>query len=289
MNHLFRPFLFSTLTLALPALLSAAPLQAAPEDESAMFPPIVEVMGPEQELFSAIPVESDLRDAVRQVPDFQSCLRRLRSRNPQVQKEAVADLSNRPGKLRAVPYLGALFLQADADREVRKAAAMALGRTGDWAALEYLKKGLDDADRGMRFTTALALGRLRNDGAVSQLEKRSLADADWWTRYAAAVALGQTRNPAAVPALKRALSDGEWQVRQQAARSLGEFRSQPAREALALALKDADPAVRYAAARALGDVGDLDSIEYLRTASSEETEETAKSSMSAAIRKLVSS
>ncbi|MFA6031024.1 MAG: HEAT repeat domain-containing protein [Elusimicrobiota bacterium] len=277
-----RSLVFTVIVAVAPAL--ALPLRAAGVD---VFPRMAALLGPEQDLLPRRAAEADLRDAVREVPSFKASLRRLHSDDPELQLQAVRELA-RPNHLRAVPYLGALFLQTDADRGVRGAAALALGRIGDWNAISFLAQGLDDVDEQIRFTTALALGRLRHSDGVALLETKTLKDPNWWVRYAGTIALGQAKNPAAEPALLAALSDSEWQVRQQAARSLGEYRSQRAREALATALKDEDPAVRYAAARELGEVGTLDSIDTLRDAWSSEREETTRAMMSASLKRLVS-
>jgi HEAT repeat protein len=233
--------------------------------------------------------ENGLRDALRDSPSFEKSLRGLHSGSASVQRESLRSLA-RPNNTRAIPYLGALLMRSDADPRIRIAAVHALGRIGDWRAVDFLRGATEDTDVNVRVAAALALGKLRNNEAVGLLEENLMKDGHWWVRYAGTIALGDSRNPAAVPVLVKALADDPcWQVRQQAARSLGEYRTKTSMDSLGQALRDSDPAVRYAAARELGNIGGLDSLELLRGATELEREGVARDRMTASIKKLVSS
>lgn len=103
----------------------------------------------------------------------------------------------------AVPGLtGAL---QDEQAAVRRAAAKALGKLGNVAALADLLRALTDADIGTRRFAAQALGRIGHASAVAALSD-SLRDPDQDVREASGVALGKIGQPAA-PILLEALSD----------------------------------------------------------------------------------
>ncbi len=96
-------------------------------------------------------------------------------------------------------------LRNDVDREVRKAAAYALGLVGDPSAVGALLETLEDASehpetRGM---AAEALASIGDPSAVAPLVE-ALGDPAVEVRFWAAFALGELADEAAIPALRGA-------------------------------------------------------------------------------------
>jgi len=175
-------------------------------------------------------------------------------------------------RVQAADTLGGMGLDAvsalvealgDEDVEVRKTAAIALGRVG-WNAAEAvpsLVQMLGDEEAEVRRAAALALGRIEAGGDVVSALVLALADGEEIVRLAAAQALGQLGPLAmeAAPALALVLEDEEEdeEVRVAAANALGAIGpdAEEGVSALAEALKDESSPVREAAAWALGDIG----------------------------------
>jgi HEAT repeat protein len=179
-------------------------------------------------------------------------LRVLRSRRVgQSVRAAAARALRRIGDAAAVP--GLLAALGDANADVRRAAA-ALGEIGYAAAVPGLLAALDDAEARVREAAAAALREIGYAAAVPGL-LAALGDADWRVRRAAAAALGQIGAPA-VPGLLAALRDADADVREAAAAALGEIGDAAAVPGLLAALGDADWNVREAAAAALEQIGD---------------------------------
>ncbi|MCY3836735.1 MAG: HEAT repeat domain-containing protein [Anaerolineaceae bacterium] len=108
----------------------------------------------------------------------------------------------------AVPSL--VHALQDDQAAVRRAAAKALGKLGDAAALADLLRALTDVDVSTRRFAAQALGRIGHAAAVAALGD-SLRDADRKVREASGVALGKIGRPAA-PILIEALSDPDPEI-----------------------------------------------------------------------------
>lgn len=258
--------------LALAAAVAHAqePAMKAPP---AMFPPVAQLLGSE-----AAGIKGG---------DFETLLAGLRSPAPSDRLAAVANLGTLDN-VRAVPYLGAVLLQANEPVELRVAAAMSLGRIRTWRAGAFLKQSIKDPAKEVRFATALALGKAKSKETLPLLVDTLANDSEWWVRFAAAVALGDVRDPQSVAALgKAAVQEKEWQVRMQAVRSLGQMGSRDAARALAKPLQDTDGAVRAAAAMALGDIGGIESLSLLATALHDESEEFPRQVMSDTVKKLL--
>jgi len=169
-------------------------------------------------------------------------------------REAAAAALGRIGDAAAVP--GLLAALRDESRQVREAAAEALGEIGA-PAVPGLLAALRDADWRVRRAAAAALGEIGDAAAVPGL-LAALRDESWQVREAAAAALGEIGAPA-VPGLLAALGDESWQVREAAAAALGEIGA-PAVPGLLAALGDANANVRQAAAEALGQIGDATAV-----------------------------
>jgi HEAT repeat protein len=147
---------------------------------------------------------------------------------------------------------------------VREAAAKALGRIGDAAAVPGLLAALRDESWQVREAAAEALGEIGAPAVPGLLA--ALRDADWQVRRAAAAALREIGDAAAVPGLLAALRDADWVVRREAAEALGEIGDAAAVPGLLAALRDADWVVRREAAEALGEIGDAAAVPGLLAA-----------------------
>jgi HEAT repeat protein len=194
----------------------------------------------------------------------------------------------KPSDVRSLPELGAALLRLDLPVEKRTAAAIALGRAGNWRAAVYLKTAMKDSSKEVRFAAALALGKIKGTETITPLVYALQTDPEWWVRFAAASALGENADPRSVVALGVAAeNEKEWQVRMQAVRSLGEIGSRDAVYALGKPLKDTDASVRAAAALALGKIGGPDSASLLAEALHSERAELPRQVMSEQIKRLL--
>lgn len=162
----------------------------------------------------------------------------------------------------------------DTDRDTRRAAAEALGRTGDPRAADALVDALQDEARSVREAAAAALGALGAPRAVEPL-LALLRDEGWSVRKAAADALGKLGDLQAVAPLIELLRDPDRSVRRAAAAALGALGDARAVEPLIEALQDEDALVREDAARALGMLGDPRAVEPLLAAASAADQEQA--------------
>jgi HEAT repeat protein len=245
-----------------------------PKTVSPMFPPVAQLLGAE-------PVGARGQST-------EALIKKLASPDPEDRKAALSALG-RPDNMRAVPYLGGALLNLNETVDNRVAAAMSLGRVRNWRAVSYLKQAVKDNAKEVRFAAALALGKTKTKEALPVLTDLLDKDPEWWVRFAAAVALGENRDPVAVNALAfSAANEREWQVRMQAVRSLGQMGSRDAARALDKPLRDPDASVRAATAMALGDIGGLDALNMLAQALHDENDEFPRQVMSDTIKKLLS-
>jgi HEAT repeat protein len=157
----------------------------------------------------------------------------------------------------------------DQDRNVRKKAALALGKIGLElrVSVNDLVHALQDQDEGVRAQAAQSLGDIGPSAyfAVPALAK-VLQDKSAKVRAAAAEALAQigVLAKAAVPALIKAMNDKDVVVRRRVTNALGLIgpRAKAAIPALIKALKDPDKGVKFKEASvsqcamiALGNIG----------------------------------
>ena len=161
---------------------------------------------------------------------------------------------------------------SDGDRDVRAAAAYALGKMRPPVAVAALTKALDDSVEWNRAEVAFALGQIfvnpegRAAGAVAvpALIER-LKDPSVRVRKNSAYALGWSGAPAAAMPLIQALKDQAGEVRGEAAMSLGTLSrycqdssaAGPAVEALIPVLQDNLEMARIYAAQTLGWFGPI--------------------------------
>ena len=151
----------------------------------------------------------------------------------------------------AVPAIAGLL--GDKEKEIRLAAARALGKMGADAvsAVPILQDRVKECDDSVSDAAASSLARI-GLSAVPTLAGL-LKDKDWFVRWRAAWTLrgmGSRANSAA-PALVSLLADGNVIVREAAAEALGRIGAVNV-PVLTAMLKDKDASVRYAAAKSLG-------------------------------------
>jgi len=159
---------------------------------------------------------------------------------------------------RVTSRLATLLLE-EPSRDVRRTAALSLGKIGHVAATTALVKALSDPDLQVREYSAWALGQIGedvNDKAAVRLAGM-LADRDRSVKQAAAQALGKIGPRQQVIAiLTQVLAVGERGSRRAAVDALAQLEAKSAYPALREALIDQDPAVRQGALAALGELGD---------------------------------
>jgi HEAT repeat protein len=115
----------------------------------------------------------------------------------------------------------------------RRLAAVTLGEIHAYSAVGDLEQALADADPELRAAAARALGKIGEHSATSTLIEELDRAAPPFVGVAAATALGQLDHPLATPALVRALSAADWELRNAAARSLVAFGDRGVNEVVA--------------------------------------------------------
>lgn len=150
-------------------------------------------------------------------------------------------------------------LLQDPSRDVRRTAALSLGKIGHSAATTALVGALSDPDSQVREYSAWALGQIGedvNDEAAVRLAG-ALGDERHSVKQAAAQALGKIgpRQPV-IAILTQALAVGKRGSRRAAVEALAQLEAKKAYPVLQAALTDPDPVVRQGALAALGELGD---------------------------------
>lgn len=136
----------------------------------------------------------------------------------------------------------------DADRNLRFAAADALGRIGGHGGMSSLVASLSDSDAWVRRASARALESLRWQPTSKAQHAVYLIAARSWTRLAACGA-------DAVEPLIGAVKDSDAEVRRRAAEILGKIKDLRAESALTACLKDPCDSIRQVAANSLRQLG----------------------------------
>lgn len=283
-----------TITLTALALAVAWPSSAAASlplpGYSGEAPPLAATLGPAEDPLDALAAEAsgeELRDAVAAAPSALWLQAGLRAPLPADRKSAVYSAAV-PRNIAAVPHLRGVLLRLDEAPDVRAAAAVALGRIGDGAALRGLIEALKDPSPEVRVAAALSIGRLRVDGAASSLMRALANDSSWWVRHAAAIALGRSGRTFAVSGLEQCLTgEPRWQVRLQAVKSLQEIGGPRAADAVSLALTDPDSGVRAAAGQALGAIGGHSQRQALESALSVESDASTRAVLQSALLRIL--
>ncbi len=142
--------------------------------------------------------------ALGHAPAVSRLLDYSRKRDPKVRAGAAHALG-RAGSKRALERVGEMALR-DPDRDVRKAAAAALGYSE--AAVGILDRVLSEGEKEVKIEAARSLARIGTDEAVKVLSRRLYGE-DNDAAAASVFALAQLRSQAAVAALNRALRTTE--------------------------------------------------------------------------------
>lgn len=181
----------------------------------------------------------------------------LQDPSPDVRRTAALSLGKIGHSAAATALVEAL---SDPDSYVREYSAWALGQIGEdvnEAAAVSLAGALSDERDSVKLAVAQALGKIGPRQPVLAILTQALAVGERGTRRAAVEALVQLEARSAGPALREALTDPDPAVRQGALAALGESGNRRVlpdfRERL---LFDADPGVRTEAAYRLGKLGD---------------------------------
>lgn len=204
--------------------------------------------------------------------------------------EAAKDSRHVDGRIQAIAALGTMGLNpraerfisqamADADLDVRTAAILAAGQTGNRNLLFDLRSALDDKEPEVAFAAATTLCKLHDRSgedillAILQGERsaaptlmngarhtviRDLHNPSTLARLGAMQGASFLLGPFGfgITALEYMRKNGGDAARVEALNLIAEQRSTPIRSELIDALSDRDPAVRAAAARALGQYHD---------------------------------
>ncbi len=152
-----------------------------------------------------------------------------------------------------------MTLLRDPSRDVRRTAALSLGKIGHSTATTALAQALSDPDHEVREYSAWALGQIGedvNDKAAVRLAG-ALGDAHHSVKKAAAQALGKIgpRQPV-VAILAQTLAVGEEGSRRAAVEALMQLEAKSVYPALREALTDPASTVRQGALAALGELAD---------------------------------
>ncbi|HEY1171303.1 MAG TPA: HEAT repeat domain-containing protein [Verrucomicrobiae bacterium] len=136
----------------------------------------------------------------------------------------------------------------DSDRDLRQAAAEALGRLADKRATDFLAKHIQDKDETVRKASAKSLHSLGWETKEQELRGRQLVLLERWDD---AISLGEP----AIPALAEASASRTSNTRQAAVKALSKIKSARIGEALAARLADDIAEIRHMAALALQAAG----------------------------------
>lgn len=156
----------------------------------------------------------------------------------------------------------------DPSPDVRRTAALSLGKIGHSAGTQALVKALADPDPIVRQFSAWSLGQIgeavNTDAAIALVS--ALGDGDMAVKQAAAKALGNIgiRDPI-IPLLIEGLKVGEVKSRRAVVEALMQLEGKSAYPVLVDALADPDPSVRQGAIAALGELGDRQALPKFRT------------------------
>ena len=144
-------------------------------------------------------------------------------------------------------------LTSEDDVYLRRHAAYLLGRAGDPSVVPFLIRALSDTDKEVREQAMLALSAI-GQAAIEPL-KKAMEDPKWETRYRAVEALGKIADERVVSPLIKALNDERDHVRYMAAKGLRETGNSQSIDPLIALLRDENEFVRMMAAKGLGVIG----------------------------------
>jgi HEAT repeat protein len=144
-------------------------------------------------------------------------------------------------------------LAEDRSKDVRAAAAEALGQLEERAPRASLILALGDLEWNVRASVIQALGKLGQKVPVQTLLTALQDDEEPSVRAAAASALGRLKQPELLDPLIRALQDHDFFVRLAVVQALGKQDEHFPTKVLITTLKDKDEDVRLEALKALGE------------------------------------
>ena len=178
----------------------------------------------------------------------------LTDRTAAVRRAAVSALSDLHEQSAVAPI--EQLLLNDADPDVRRQCASALGELSLARSVEPLARALGDQDADVRHEAASAIGDLDHVTKAPAALVRATTSPDPDLRRHATRALAHIGDLATVQALADRLGDDDKDIRLAAVEGLGEMKVAAALPGLTRALNDRDPEVRRAAAEALGKTQD---------------------------------
>lgn len=123
----------------------------------------------------------------------------------------LASVAEEPNRVVALAVLA-----NDADPDMRRLAAVRLGKKGLAEAVDPLVAALTDKDWGVAVCAAVSLGKTQSGSAIEPLTKLSKTATDWKLRAAAIVGLSRMYLKSAIPPVIDALSDADAYVVQSA-------------------------------------------------------------------------
>ena len=177
-----------------------------------------------------------------------------------------------------IPHL--IYALKDEDPRVREHSAWALGQMGpdlSDEAVHGLIHGLGDDVLAVKQAVASALGRVEPDTDRVQLLKQVLANSDVETRKAVIQVLTAFDTPSAFEVILPSLKDPDPRVRQVAVSGLGELADRRAVPLLRKRLlRDSDEGVRTEAAFRLGKLGDIADVSSLKKVRESDSPATVK-------------
>ena len=161
-----------------------------------------------------------------------------------------------------------ITLLDDPQADVRRTAALSLGKISDPASINGLVKSLSDPDQEVRQWSAWALGNLGDhlsqEAVVALIQ--SLADPSEKVKQTAALALGRTSaSKETLKVLSEALHISTPSTQQAIIQGLSHFSFPFAYEIFLEASQSPDPFTRQTALAGMGELGDPRGIPVLRT------------------------
>lgn len=166
---------------------------------------------------------------------------------------------------RGVPMMIAAL--ANDTPRARAAAAQALAHAAGAAALDALRRAIDDPDQWVRYFSVTSLGRLADRASLPRLERIAAEDGAPQVRIAAIGAIGGigvARDGTAVPMLAAFSDAADDELAIAAVRALGSVQTPEAFEALRVALSAPHAGRRAAAAEAIARQAGPPAIELLQ-------------------------
>ncbi|HDH06598.1 MAG TPA: hypothetical protein ENH01_12990 [Nitrospirae bacterium] len=181
-----------------------------------------------------------------------------------VRKEAAVALGKVNSPLAVAPLIAAA---EHFDPGIREAAVDALGELKDPRVLTYLVRALEDKSVPVRKRAVIALGRKGDLRYVAPLITTAIKDNDPYVRRRALVALSKMKDPRIVQCFILALEDPFYHNRKSAVISLGKTKAPEAVDPLIALLNDEDRDIRVEAAYALGEINEPRIVEVLKIVS----------------------